>query len=58
VAEIQDPTVEARRAARATFAARRIQRIVDGLPPLNEDQRRQLAAMLWPVPGDTAKGKT
>jgi hypothetical protein len=43
-----DPTIEARRSARATFAARRIRKIIDGLPALNDEQRRQLAAMLWP----------
>jgi hypothetical protein len=46
---VTDPTEESRRNARFTYASRRVQRIIDGLPALTEDQRRELATMLYPV---------
>lgn len=39
---------EARRNARLTYAKRRIQHIVDGMPPLTAEQRAELAEMLSP----------
>jgi hypothetical protein len=39
---------DARRNARYTFAQRRIQKIVDGWPPLTEAQRERLALLLHP----------
>jgi hypothetical protein len=39
-------TEDARRAARATYAARRIQAIVDGAPKLTPEQLDRLAAIL------------
>jgi hypothetical protein len=44
-----DVTEDARRAARYTYAARRIQAIVDGAPPLTQEQRDKLAALLRPA---------
>ena len=39
---------EARRNARLTYAKRRIQHIVDGMPALTAEQRAELAEMLSP----------
>jgi hypothetical protein len=39
-------TEEARRSARYKFAADRIKRIVDGAPPLTDEQRTKLAVLL------------
>lgn len=39
-------TLNARREARYRFAADRIRKIVDGMPPLTETQRARLAALL------------
>jgi hypothetical protein len=41
-------TEGARRAARFTYAARRIQTIVDGAPKLTDEQLDRLAALLRP----------
>jgi hypothetical protein len=38
--------VEARRNARFTFAQRRIQKIVDGAPPLTDEQRARLICQI------------
>lgn len=43
-----DPTENARRAARFKFAQDRIKRIVDGLPPLTDEQLTKLAVLLRP----------
>jgi hypothetical protein len=40
---------EARRNARFTYAQRRIQKIVDGAPPLSAEQRQRLALLLAPA---------
>jgi hypothetical protein len=47
-------TENARRAARYTYAQRRIKKIVDGWPPLTEAQRDQLALLLRPGGGGDA----
>lgn len=41
-------TEPARRGMRFKFAQERVQKIVDGMPPLTIEQRRQLATMLCP----------
>jgi hypothetical protein len=41
-----DPTENARRAARFKFAQDRIKRIVDGAPPLTDEQLSKLAVLL------------
>ena len=41
-----DPTEKARRAARYTFAQKRIKKIVDGMPPLTDEQLSKLAVLL------------
>jgi hypothetical protein len=41
-----DPTENARRAARFKFAQDRIKRIVDGMPPLTDEQLSKLAVLL------------
>jgi hypothetical protein len=41
-----DPTEAARRAARFKAAENRIQKIVDGLPPLTNEQLSKLAVLL------------
>jgi hypothetical protein len=46
--ERHDPTVEARRNARYHYARQRVQRIVNGMPPLSVKQRQELASMLAP----------
>jgi hypothetical protein len=46
--EAADPTFVMRRAARYEYARRRIQKIADGMPPLTEAQRDQLALILSP----------
>jgi hypothetical protein len=43
-----DPTENARRAARFKFAQDRIKRIVDGMPPLTDEQLSKLAVLLRP----------
>jgi hypothetical protein len=43
-----DPTEDARRSARYTYAQRRIQKIVDGMPPLTDEQLSRLAVLLRP----------
>ena len=43
-----DPTENARRAARFKFAQDRIKRIVDGMPPLTDEQLSRLAVLLRP----------
>jgi hypothetical protein len=47
-------TLNARRAARAEYAARRIQAIVDGAPKLTDEQLERLAALLRPSGGGHA----
>jgi hypothetical protein len=42
----QQQTEEARRSARYKFAADRIKRIVDGMPPLTDEQLSKLAVLL------------
>ena len=44
--ERPDPTVIARRNARFHFARERIRRIVDGMPPLSDEQLAALARLL------------
>jgi hypothetical protein len=39
---------EASQASRFFFAKERISKIADGRPALNDEQRRELAGMLWP----------
>ena len=52
-AERTQPNLEeARRAARFTFARRRIEKIVGGAPPLTQAQREQLALLLYPGAGE------
>jgi hypothetical protein len=46
--EWRDTTEDARRSARFKFAADRIRRIVDGAPPLTDEQRAKLALLLHP----------
>ncbi|MCP2327594.1 hypothetical protein HDA40_006101 [Hamadaea flava] len=46
VEERRSATEDARRKARFKFAEQRIRKIVDAAPPLTEEQRRQLAALL------------
>jgi len=41
-----DPTENARRAARFKFAQDRIKKIVDGMPPLTDEQLSKLAVLL------------
>jgi hypothetical protein len=41
-------TEPARRAARFKFAQERIKRIVDGMPPLTDEQLSKLAVLLRP----------
>jgi hypothetical protein len=41
-----DPTEPARRAARFKFAEARIKKIVDGMPPLTDEQLSKLAVLL------------
>ena len=41
-----DPTENARRAARFKFAQDRIRKIVDGMPPLTDEQLSTLAVLL------------
>jgi hypothetical protein len=41
-----DPTEPARRAARYKFAQDRIRKIVDGMPPLTDEQLSKLAVLL------------
>lgn len=46
---------KAARASRFHFAKQRVEKIINGLPELTEDQRRELAEMLHPfVPGSKA----
>jgi hypothetical protein len=49
--ERRQQTEEARRAARYQFARERIKRIVDGSPPLTEEQLSDLAVLLHGGPG-------
>lgn len=49
-----DPTVDARRNSRFTFAQRRIRKILDTAPPLTDEQREQLALILHPGGDDDA----
>ena len=44
----RDATEGARRAARFKFAEDRIKRIVDGMPPLTDEQLAKLAVLLQP----------
>ncbi len=45
--EERGPVADAmRRTSRFTYAQRRVQKIVDGLPPLTAEQRRALARIL------------
>lgn len=39
---------DARRNARYTYAQRRIKKIVDGMPPLTDEQLTKLAVLLQP----------
>jgi hypothetical protein len=52
-----DRTENARRAARFKAARDRIRKIVDGSPPLTEEQRHQLALLLTggPPPGPSLR---
>jgi hypothetical protein len=47
-----DPTENARRAARYTFARKRIKKIVDGMPPLTDEQLSKLAVLLQAGAGE------
>ena len=47
-----DPTEPARRAARFKFAQDRIKKIVDGMPPLTNEQLSKLAVLLQPGAGE------
>jgi hypothetical protein len=49
--EWRDTTTEARRKARFKFAEDRIRKIVDGMPPLSDEQLSRLAALLRPEAG-------
>lgn len=44
----RDATEDARRSARYRFAQDRIKRIVDGMPPLTDEQLSRLAVLLQP----------
>jgi hypothetical protein len=44
-----DPTEDARRAARFKFAQDRVQKIVDGMPKLSDEQLSRLAVLLQPA---------
>jgi hypothetical protein len=44
----RDATEDARRSARYRFAEDRIKRIVDGMPPLTDEQLSKLAVLLQP----------
>jgi hypothetical protein len=44
----QKQLLEAQRNSRFHYAAQRIQRIVDGWPPLTEEQKEELALILSP----------
>ena len=46
--QITAATEDARRAARFKFAEDRIKRIVDGMPPLTDEQLSRLAVLLQP----------
>lgn len=46
--EAQKIRLEGRRAARLTFARRRIQKILEGQPALTREQRAQLALEIYP----------
>lgn len=46
--------LEARRAWRFKAAEERIRRIVDGMPPLTDEQREKLALLLHPGGTDAA----
>ena len=46
--EWRDSTEDARRLARYKFAEDRIRRIVDGMPPLTDEQLTKLAVLLQP----------
>lgn len=48
------PRDEGRRNARFTYAKRRIEKIIDGAPPLTAAQRADLAALLAPATGEEA----
>lgn len=54
VEDRRDATEHARRAARYKFAEARIKKIVDAAPPLTEEQRAHLAALLRPVDREAA----
>ena len=45
-AEVPAHLEDARRNARFTYAERRIRKIVDGAPPLTDEQRSKLAVLL------------
>jgi hypothetical protein len=47
-----DPTENARRAARFKFAQDRIRKIVDGMPPLTDEQLAKLAVLLHGAGGE------
>ena len=47
-----DPTENARRAARFKFAQARIKKIVDGLPPLTDEQLSKLVLQLQGEAGE------
>ncbi|MFG2058644.1 hypothetical protein ACGFI9_31925 [Micromonospora sp. NPDC048930] len=49
--------LEDRRTLRAAQAERYIRAIVDGAPPLTDDQRRRLAALLAPAPAAPTAGE-
>jgi hypothetical protein len=48
----QQQTEEARRAARYKFAQDRIRKIVDGMPPLSDEQLSKLAVLLQSGAGE------
>jgi hypothetical protein len=56
VQDVDSPLTEARRNARFTYASRRIQKIVEGAPPLTVSQRRELAAILLASAQSTTDG--
>lgn len=50
--------IEGNRAARYTFARRRIEKIANGLPVLTDEQRAELAAILMPFTREDKKAES
>jgi len=51
----RENTEDARRQARYKFASDRIKKIVDGMPPLTDEQLSRLAAIIHGSAGPTAR---